>query len=70
LKVGPGDSVVFTEGRDGQLVVRSKSGTLGDMRGMLAGKAKSPNRDTVARWVGEARSRSWSGGPKRQRKAR
>ena len=36
LKVGPGDRVVFVEGRGGKITVRSRSGTLGDMKGNVA----------------------------------
>jgi AbrB family looped-hinge helix DNA binding protein len=39
LKVGPGDRVVFVESNDGEITVRSRSGTLGDMKGMVRGKA-------------------------------
>jgi antitoxin PrlF len=70
LKVGPGDSVVFVEGTDGKVVVRSKSGTLADMRGMLGKKSKPPAPHMIERWVSEARSRSWPATPKRRRKAR
>jgi AbrB family looped-hinge helix DNA binding protein len=70
LKVGPGDSVVFMEGPDGRVVVRSKSGTLADMRGMLGKKSKAPAPGTIERWVSEARSRNWPATPKRRRKAR
>jgi antitoxin PrlF len=70
LNVGPGDSVVFVEGHDGKIVVRSKSGTLSDMRGMLGGKSKPPSGNTIERWVNEARSRNWPASPKRRRKAR
>ncbi len=71
LNVGPGDSVMFIEDNDGKIIVRSKSGTLGDMRGMLRRKGTSPTRDTIERWVGEARSRAWpSRVAKRQRKVR
>ncbi len=70
LNVGPGDSVVF-EDNNGEIVVRSKSGTLSDMRGMLRRKAKSPTRSTIERWVGEARSTAWRPATsKRKRKAR
>ena len=67
LKVGPGDSVMFVEGRDGRIVVRSKSGTLADMRGMLRGKAKSSAVGAMDDWVGEARSRNWSKSPPQRR---
>jgi antitoxin PrlF len=70
LNVGPGDSVVFIESHDGKIVVRSKSGTLGDMRGMLSGKSKSLPPDAIEGWVSEARSRNWSTSPKRRRKTR
>jgi antitoxin PrlF len=70
LNVGPGDSVVFVEGHDGKIVVRSKSGTLSDMRGMLGGKSKPPSGNTIERWVSEARSRNWPASSKRRRKAR
>jgi antitoxin PrlF len=70
LNVGPGDSVVFVEGQDGKIVVRSKSGTLSDMRGMLSGKSKPPSGNTIERWVSEARSRNWPASSKRRRKAR
>lgn len=69
LNVGPGDRVVFVEEQNGKIVVRSKSGTLGDMRGMLGRKAK-PSSVTIERWVNEARSRNWPTNPKRRRKAR
>jgi AbrB family looped-hinge helix DNA binding protein len=73
LNVGPGDSVMFVEGNDGKIVVRGKSGTLGDMRGMLRGSARLPSAETIERWVSEARSRSWpksSKQPGRRRKVR
>jgi AbrB family looped-hinge helix DNA binding protein len=70
LNVGPGDSIMFVEGKDGKIVVRSKSGTLGDMRGILRGKVRSPAPDEIERWVGEARSRNWSKAPVRGRRVR
>ena len=66
LKVGPGDSVVFVEQRDGRIVVRSRSGTLADMRGMLAGKVTRPKPGAIERWVAEARSRAQPIAPKRK----
>jgi antitoxin PrlF len=69
LKVGPGDSVKFVEGRDGRIVVRSKMGTLADMKGLLRDKAKSPPAGVIDDWVGEARSRNWPK-PQIQRRAR
>jgi AbrB family looped-hinge helix DNA binding protein len=59
LNVGPGDSVMFIEGKDGKIVVRSRAGTLADMRGMLRGKVKYPAAKTIDRWVDDARSRNW-----------
>ena len=69
LKVGPGDSVVFVEADD-KIVVRSKSGTLGDMRGMLHDKARLPTLHAIEGWIGEARSRSWTAVRKQSRKSR
>lgn len=68
LGVGPGDSVVFVEGKDGKISVRSRSGTLGDMRGMLRSKARLPNPKTVAGWIDDARSRSFPSKSARVRK--
>jgi AbrB family looped-hinge helix DNA binding protein len=65
LKVGPGDSVVFIEGRDGRIVVRSRSGTLADMRGML--KVPAPKAGVIDRWIDEARSRAQPVAPKRRK---
>ena len=69
LNVGPGDRVVFVEGRDGSIEVRSRSGTLGDLRGMLRGKIAPPKQGAIAGWIGEARSRA-AGKASRRRKAR
>jgi AbrB family looped-hinge helix DNA binding protein len=70
LKVGPGDRVVFIEGNDGEITVRSRSGTLGDMKGMLRGKAERLNPGAIERWIGDARSRALPTTPKRRRKTR
>jgi antitoxin PrlF len=70
LNVGPGDRVVFVEEQGGKIFVRSKSGRLGDMRGMLRRKTKPRAGVTIERWVSEARSRNWPTNPKRPRKAR
>lgn len=70
LGVGPGDKVVFVEGRDGKITVRSRSGTLGDMKGMLRGKVGRLKAGTIEGWVEEARSRALPAMPKRRRKAR
>ena len=70
LKVGPGDRVVFVEGRDGKITVRSRSGTLGDMKGMLRGKAARLKAGAIESWIGDARSRALPTEPKRRRKAR
>jgi antitoxin PrlF len=69
LKVGPGDSVMFVEGRDGRIVVRSKMGTLADMKGLLRDKARSQPAGMIDDWVSEARSRNWPK-PQTQRRAR
>jgi antitoxin PrlF len=69
LNVGPGDKVVFVEGRDGEMTVRSRSGTLGDMKGMLRGKVGRLKPGTIESWIDEARSRAFHP-VKRKRKAR
>jgi antitoxin PrlF len=69
LKVGPGDSVVFVEGNDGKITVRSRSGTLGDMKGMLRNKTGRPKTGVVENWISEARSRALPAAPRRRRKA-
>jgi len=70
LKVGPGDRVVFVEGRDGKITVRSRSGTLGDMKGMLRSKVGRLKAGAIESWIGDARSRALPTQPKRRRKAR
>ena len=70
LGVGPGDKVVFVEGSDGKIVVRGKSETLADLRGMLRHKAALPPADVVSGWVDEARSRALPSSTKRRRRAR
>jgi AbrB family looped-hinge helix DNA binding protein len=69
LQVGPGDRVVFVEGRDGKITVRSRAGTLADMKGMLRGKGGRLKPGAVESWIGEARSRALPAAPKRRRKA-
>jgi antitoxin PrlF len=69
LNVGPGDRVVFIEGIGGEIVVRSRSGTLGDMKGMIRGKAGRIKPGAIERWIGDARSRALPAAPKRRRKA-
>src|SRR5690349_10619022 len=58
LKVGPGDKVVFVERGDGEVTVRSRSGTLADMKGMLRGKAGRLKAGAIEGWIGEARARA------------
>jgi AbrB family looped-hinge helix DNA binding protein len=58
LKVEPGDRIVFLEEPDGRIVVRGRSGTLGDMRGMLKTNTRAPTSRTLDQWVSEARSRA------------
>ena len=69
LKVGPGDRIVFVEGNDGKITVRSRSGTLGDMKGMLRSKAGRLKAGAIESWIGDARSRALPTAPKRRRKA-
>ena len=70
LKVRPGDRVVFVEKNDGEITVRGRSGTLGDMKGMLRGKAGRLKAGTIEGWIDDARSRALPVAPKRRRKAR
>lgn len=66
LNVSPGDSVVFVEEPDGRVVVRGRTGTLADMRGMLKGKLKIAGTANIEAWIDEARSRALpSSGKKR-----
>jgi AbrB family looped-hinge helix DNA binding protein len=67
LKVGPGDRVVFVEGNDGEITVHSRAGTLGDMKGMLHGKAGRLKPGAIETWVGDARSKALPTAPKRRR---
>lgn len=68
LKVGPGDKVVFVERSDGEVTVRSRLGTLADMKGMLRGKVSRLKAGTIEGWIDQARTRAVGGKPKRQRK--
>ena len=70
LKVGPGDRVVFVEGRGGKITVRSRSGTLGDMKGMLRTKNGPLKPAVLERWIGEARGRALAAASKRRPKTR
>ena len=67
LNVGPGDKVVFVDSGDGRIVVRSREGTLADMRGMLRDEVKVPKGADIDRWVDEARSRALPSGLKRRK---
>lgn len=69
LNVGPGDRVVFVEKNDGEMIVRSRSGTLGDMKGMLHGKTGRLKSGAIENWISDARSRALPTAPKRRRKA-
>jgi AbrB family looped-hinge helix DNA binding protein len=66
LNVGPGDSVVFVEDH-GKIVVRSRTGTLEDMRGMLRGKITVPKGADIDRWIDEVCSRALSRRLKRRK---
>jgi AbrB family looped-hinge helix DNA binding protein len=70
LKIGPGDRVVFVESNDGEITVRSRSGTFGDMKGMLRGKIGRLKSGTVEKWISDARSRALAVATRRRRKAR
>ena len=70
LNVGPGDRVVFAEAGDGKIVVRSRSGTLADLRGVLGDKVTIPKGADIHRWIDEARSRAWPRSPKRHTRSK
>ena len=70
LNVGPGDKVVFVERNDGELTVRRRAGTLGDMKGMLRGKAGRLKPGMIEGWIDEARSSAAAVLPKRRPKSR
>jgi hypothetical protein len=61
---------VFVESSGGEITVRSRSGTLGDMKGMLHGKGGRLKAGMIEGWIGDARSRVLTTAPKRLRKAR
>jgi len=54
-------------GHDGRIVIRSKSGTLNNMRGMLRRKGKRLTHKTIESWTNQARSRAWTTLPSRRR---
>jgi antitoxin PrlF len=70
LKIGPGDRVVFVESTDGEITVRGRSGTLGDMKGMLRGKTGRLKSAAIENRIDDARSRTLPATPKRRGKAR
>ena len=67
LKVQPGDSIVFSEGRDGRILVRGRSESLGDMRGVLRGMTSVTKFESVEHWIDEARYRQLRHAAKRVR---
>ena len=70
LKVGPGDHVVFIEQPDGRIVVRGRSGTLADMRGLLKGRVTVPEGANIEAWIDEARSRALPARSDKKRRSR
>jgi AbrB family looped-hinge helix DNA binding protein len=68
LGLEPGDRVMFVEQADGTFVLRARSGTFADLRGILSNKLrKRPTGAEIEQWVGEARSRAL---PQRVKKRR
>lgn len=67
LNVGPGDHVVFVEDAEGKIVMKARTGTLGDMRGILSKNVKIHTKANIEAWIDEARSRAF---PSRGRKRR
>jgi AbrB family looped-hinge helix DNA binding protein len=67
LGIEAGDRVVFVEQTDGSFNIRVRSGTLGDLRGLLAGKVEPASDQEIKGWIDEARSRASNGTRKRGR---
>ena len=58
LGIKPGDRVRFVENEKGEIVLKPKTGSIMDVRGMFAGKGKPVTieemNETIAKgWVGE-----------------
>jgi AbrB family looped-hinge helix DNA binding protein len=66
LGIEPGDRVVFVEQADGTFALRVRSGTLADLRGLLAGKVEPASDKQIKDWIDEARSRALSSGTKKR----
>lgn len=66
LGIEAGDRIVFVEQRDGSFALRVRSGTLADLRGLLAGKVEPASDKEIRDWIDEARSRAVSGGTKKR----
>ncbi len=66
LGIEAGDRVVFFEQRDGSFALRVRSGTLADLRGLLAGKVEPASDKQIKDWIDEARSRAFSSGMKKR----
>jgi AbrB family looped-hinge helix DNA binding protein len=68
LGIEPGDRVVFVEQRDGSFALRVRSGTLADLKGLLAGKVEPASDKQIKEWIDEARSRAFLSGTKKRRR--
>jgi AbrB family looped-hinge helix DNA binding protein len=66
LGIEPGDRVVFVEQTDGSFALRVRSGTLADLRGLLAGKVEPASDKQIKDWIDEARSRTLPSGTKKR----
>ncbi|MEX0838895.1 MAG: AbrB/MazE/SpoVT family DNA-binding domain-containing protein [Parvibaculum sp.] len=55
LNIHEGDKLVFAQGEDGRFYVEAKTGTLGDLRGIVKGVKAKPG--DIESWIGEARGR-------------
>jgi len=66
LGIEPGDRVVFVEQRDGSFALRVRSGTLADLKGLLAGKVDPASDKQIKDWIDEVRSRALPSGTKRR----
>jgi antitoxin PrlF len=66
LGIEAGDHVLFVEQRDGSFALRVRSGTLADLKGLLAGKVEPASDKEIKDWIDEARTRVGSNGTKKR----
>jgi AbrB family looped-hinge helix DNA binding protein len=55
LDLHEGDRITFAQGEDGRFYLEAKTGSLGDLRGIVKGVKAKPG--DIESWIGEARGR-------------